>query len=464
MKKLISLLSVLSLVFVLFGCNVGTNAGEDTKNQEKKNTSEESPEEVTLSVASWRFGTEEDNNLERQMIKAFMEKYPHINVEIDESIADPWNDSLATAASAGNLPDVFEIANIPVSLTNDWLYDLSDIVANDEDFDKISESVKVSLSHGDSVIALPSGQHFLGYYVNKSLYDQANLNAPSYGMTIDEFSDSVRNVTDIKSGIIGLNQPFSLIEWYPVAANEEMGIYTYKDGQVNLNSNEFISGVNFANSLVSNNYVFTALTDDQKANFNGENPNEVWGQGDLGVMWDGTWALNWLGESSDFEWDFVGIPGGRTVIVNDFMGISKSTEHPEEAYLFTKFMTFGKEGFMKRLEIADANDITLNTLPISTDQEILDEFFKRMDVPGILKAYENIDNGVVNLPKTVPGYIDARWEAPTGVSLGDEIPNATIGQLIDASVRGEVKIEDYISQVNEMANQKLQEGSDAINK
>jgi multiple sugar transport system substrate-binding protein len=457
MKKLILLLTVFSLYLVLSACN----AEKSSDDGEKKDSGDK--EEVTISVASWRFGNEEENNLERQMIKAFEKEYPHINVEIDESIADPWNDSLATAASAGKLPDVFEISNIPVSLSNDWLYDVSDLVEGDEDFEKISESVKQSLTHGDSVIALPSGQHFLGYYVNKSLYDDANLNAPEYGMTIDEFSNSVRDISDINNGVIGLNQPFSLVEWYPVAANDDMGIYTFKDGQVNLNSNEFISGVNFANSLVSNNYVFTALTDDQKSSFNGENPAEVWGQGDLGLRWDGTWAVNAINESSDFEWDFIGIPGGKTVVVNDFMGISKSTEHPEEAYLFTKFMTFGKEGFMKRLEIVDKNDLTFNSLPISTDQEILDEFFSRMDVPGVLQAYENIDDAVVNLPKIVPGFTDARWDAPTGVSISDEIPNATIGQLIDASVKGEVKIEDYISQVNELANKKLQEGSKALN-
>jgi multiple sugar transport system substrate-binding protein len=457
MKKLILLLTVFSLSLIFSACS----SEKSSNDKEKKDSGNK--DEVTISVASWRLGPEEDNNLERQMIKAFEEEYPHINVEINESIADPWNDSLATAASAGKLPDVFEISNIPVSLSNDWLYDVSDLVEGDEDFEKISESVKQSLTHEDSVIALPSGQHFLGYYVNKSLYDEANLNAPEYGMTIDEFSNSVRDISDINNGVIGLNQPFSLVEWYPVAANDDMGIFTYKDGQVNLNSNEFISGVNFANSLVSNNYVFTSLTDDQKSNFNGENPVEVWGQGDLGLRWDGTWAVNAINESSDFEWDFIGIPGGKTVVVNDFMGISKSTEHPEEAYLFTKFMTFGKEGYMKRLEIADEKGITLSSLPISTDQEILDEFFSRMDVPGVLKAYENIDDAVVNLPKIVPGYTEARWEAPTGVSISDEIPNATIGQLIDASVKGDVKIEDYISQVNEMSNKKLQEGSEALN-
>ncbi|WP_096155665.1 ABC transporter substrate-binding protein [Bacillus sp. FJAT-45066] len=463
MKKLTLLITVLFLTAFIVGCS-SNNTDNSTTDKNKNDNVTDSKEEVTLKVASWRFGTEEDNNLERQMIQAFMEDYPHIKIEIDESIADPWNDSLATAASAGNLPDVFEIADIPVAIQNEWLYDLSEIVAGDADFDSISESVKDVLYHDDKVIALPSGQHFLGYYVNKDLYDRQNLDAPEYGMSIDEFSDAIRSVTDISNGVIGLNQPFSIIEWYPAAANDNMGIYTFNDGQVNLNSNEFIRGINFANSIVSNNYVWDeGLSDTQKANFNGENATEVWNQGNVGFFFDGSWSIGWMAEQSDFNWDFVGIPGGRTVVVNDFMGISKSTKHAEEAYLFTKYMTYGKEGFMKRLAVADANGEKINNLPISTDQEVLDEFFSRLDVPGILEAYNYIDNGVANLPKIVPGYIDARWNAPTGVQLNAEIPNASIGQLIDASVRGEVKIEDYISQLNDLANQKLQEGADALN-
>ena len=54
-------------------------------------------------------------------------------------------------------------------------------------------------------------------------------------------------------------------------------------------------------------------------------------------------------------------------------------------------MSFGKEGFMKRMDIADAEGKTVNTLPINSDQEILDEYFSQLDVPGIQKAYEFLE-------------------------------------------------------------------------
>ncbi|MBM7097899.1 extracellular solute-binding protein [Bacillus sp. H-16] len=457
MKKWSTMLSVCSLGLILAACN--NDAGTDEEGNDGDEASE-NQEEVTISVASWRFGNEGEETLERSMVEAFMEDYPHITVEIDESIGDPWNDSLSAAASASDMPDVFELSEVPIALANDWLLSLDEVVEGDEDFDNINEAVKEQLYYEDTVYSLPSGQHLLGYFVNKDLYEEGNLNVPEYGMSIDDFSNAVRDVTDINSGQVGLNQPFSIIEWYPVSANDDMGVFTYQDGELNLDSNEFISGVNLANSLVTNNYVYESLTEEQKGNFNGEDGNEVWFQSEMGLRWDGTWVLSFFDES-DFDWDFVGIPGGKAFSVNDFMGISQSTEHPEEAYLFTKYMTFGKEGFLKRLDLVDEKDFTLNTLPITTDQEILDAFFERLDVPGILEAYEDIENGVANLPKIVPGYTAARWNAPTGVSVGDE-SNATIGQLIDAAVNGEVNIENYSSQLNDLANQQIQEGIDSI--
>src|SRR5690606_18178065 len=207
-------------------------------------------------------------------------------------------------------------------------------------------------------------QHFLGYFVNKDLFNKANLDYPEMGVSIDEFTKAIKDVTNVNDGAVGLTNPFAIPDWYPAAANPDMGWYTYKDGQYALDSKEFIAGVNLAKEITTNGYAYEVLTDEQKANFKGEDPNQVWLNGGTAIHWDGSWAISSLTENAKFEFDFIGIPGGRTVITNDLLGISKSTKHAEEAYLFAKYMSFGKEGFMKRLEIADKEGKTVNTLPI----------------------------------------------------------------------------------------------------
>ena len=41
---------------------------------------------VTIKYANWNLGTPEENNVERQMIQAFMDTHPNIKVVIDDSI------------------------------------------------------------------------------------------------------------------------------------------------------------------------------------------------------------------------------------------------------------------------------------------------------------------------------------------------------------------------------------------
>ncbi|MBH0166894.1 extracellular solute-binding protein [Fictibacillus sp. 7GRE50] len=166
-------------------------------------------------------------------------------------------------------------------------------------------------------------------------------------------------------------------------------------------------------------------------------------------------------ENLDFDYDFIGIPGGRTVVANDYMGISKNTKHPKEAYLFSKWMSFGKEGYLKRIDIAAEKGKVLNGVPVTTDQDVLDAYFELQDLPGVRSAFDNLDNAIVEPVKAVPGYVQSRWEAPTGVSISEQ-PNANIHSLLEASIKGEIKLEDYLSQINNLANAKYEEAKKAI--
>ncbi|MCJ8009197.1 ABC transporter substrate-binding protein [Lederbergia wuyishanensis] len=459
MKKLLSILAVLALMFTLVACSNSKETGKE-KDAKGNDAPAEKQENVTLHYANWALGTEEEQNLERLMLKAFQEEHPNIKIEVFE-VAGDWNEALSTAASAGEMPDVFSISQLPLALSNDWLLDLTELTAADTDFENVPEVVRQSAKFNDKVVAVPNAQHFLGYFVNKDLFNKANLDYPEMGVSIEDFTKAVKDVTNVNEGTVGLTNPFSIPDWYPAAANPDMGWYTYKDGQYSLDSKEFIAGVNLAKEITTNGYAYEVLTDDQKANFNGEDPTQVWLNGGTGIHWDGSWAISSLTENASFEFDFIGIPGGKTVITNDLLGISKSTKHAEEAYLFAKYMSFGKDGFMKRMEIADKEGKTVNTLPVNTDPEILDEYFSQLNVPGVRKAYDHLDEAILEPVKTVPGYVQSRWEAPTGVKVGDN-ENANMALMIESFVKGNLKVEDYAAQLNQLANEKSKEAVEAL--
>lgn len=477
-KRLLSIVLILTLVFSMVACSKDDEVPTDKdtvdqtedkgKVEEEKEDGEDKDEDskeleaCTLKYANWNLGTEEENNIERQMIEAFMDKYPDIKVEIDESI-DPedWPGSLATAAAAGTLPDVFMLQNIPTSLSNEWLLDITELTGEDAEWDDIPKTVSETTVYGGKVMAVPFAEHFMGYFINRDLFDEENIDAPEFGFTTDEFKEAVEGMTKLNKGIVGLAIEDHIVEWYPAAENEEFGFYTWDGEKFNLDSQEFKDGVELAKTLFTNGNVYSALTDEQKANINGENDYEAWQLGHIAMKWDGTWMIAPFHQELDFDWEFVGVPGGRTVVATDYLGVAKSTEHPREAYEFAKWMSFSKEGYEKRLEISEESDILVNTLPLNTDEELLEKFFDHVQVDGLREAYENIENGMVEGVKIVPGYADARWNGQTGVKIGDN-DNSTIGDVIWHSFKGELKIEDYAEELNELANKIHEEAKSAI--
>ncbi|PPA69840.1 ABC transporter substrate-binding protein [Jeotgalibacillus proteolyticus] len=452
MKKFWSILGVGTLSLSLIACS--DDSGDSAEG--------DSEDAVTIKVASWTFGTEEEMNLERLMLEEFEKEHPDIKVELDETIAnDDWNGTLSAAASSGAMPDVFMLPSVPTALSNDWLMDLTDLTAEDEDFANIPEVVKETLTHNDQVVALPVAQHFLGYFVNKNLFNDANLDVPQYGTDIQSFTSAIKDVSDMSNGVAGTNHPFAIPDWYPSAANEELGWYTFNNGSYELDGQEFRDAIALSSDIISNKYGFETLTDEEKANFQGEDPEQVWQQSGVALKWDGTWGTADMLENLDFEWDFIGIPGGRTVIVNDYMGISKSSENAEAAYEFIKFMSFGEEGFSKRVEVAEREGKVLNSLPVTTNEAMLDEYFDMLEVPGVRLAYENLENGITEPVKIVPGFAQSRWEAPTGVAVEDNA-NANVTELIDAFTRGKLKLEDYSQQLDALAEQAYEDAASKL--
>src|SRR5690625_4398857 len=194
MKKSLSVFMFLAVVFVLIACsgdqnnnlessNGDNNTNDTTGSNESNGSNEDGDEEVTVSIANWTLGSEGEANNDRLMIEEFEKAFPHIKVEIDESI-DPedWNGSLSAAASASSMPDVFLLAQIPTGLANDWLLDLSEFTSDDDDFAQVPDAVKEAIAYDDNTYALPAGQHFLGYLDRKSTRLNSSHVAISYAV------------------------------------------------------------------------------------------------------------------------------------------------------------------------------------------------------------------------------------------------------------------------------------------
>lgn len=438
-------------IVCLVGC--GTSDSDDPTTEEGV---------VTLTYANWNLGTDAEKNLERLMIEAFNEAHPDIQVKIDQTIdGDDYTAKMNTAASAGKLPDVFMINDMPTSIKNEWLLDLSELVAEDAAFATIDQTIQETVEWDGQVVAVPFAKHLLGYYVNMDLLDTLNLDPPTLASDVSVLIDSIKQATDLGKGIVGVDSAQSIVDWYAGAKNEHMGWFTFQDGAFHLDGQEMIEGVNTAKDLVTNHFSYNDLPQDQKDALSGDDSGLAFKSGQIAYYYNGTYMNADLQEHADFNFAFIGLPGGRQAITADYLGISQSTADKEAAYTFAKYMSFGKEGFLKRMELAQEHGFELSTLPLTTDEEVADRYWAQVMVPGCAEANASLDQAMFEPIKVTPGYIQARFEASTGLKIGEE-DNANVWYLLNAATKGEINYQDYAVQLQELAQRQYDEANAAM--
>lgn len=450
-KQLLRAGIVLAAFGMLAGC------GKDEK--AKKN---EDDGRTVITYANWNLGTENDKNIERLMIDEFNKSQDKIKVKIDDSIdGDGYNDKMNTAASAGKLPDVFMVSSIPTSYKNEWLLDLDKFTESDQEFTSLNSTIIDTTKVNDQTMVLPFAKHLMGYFVNTDLLNKLNLNVPEPGVSVDEFIKTVKEATDIKNGHVGISNVEQFVDWYAGEADTQMGWYTFNNDKFQLNSEKMIQGVQTAKDLASGGYSFAQLEDEQKAEL-GEEIGAGFKKGHIAFMYDGSYAAVNLQKESDVDFEFIGLPGDRNAMTLDYLGISKNTKNAEAAYEFAKYMSFGKDGFMKRMELSEKNGLELATLPLSSDEEVNNRYWETVTVSGLEEVNNRLENAMFDPLKIIPGYAQARFEGETGLKVGDS-DNATMGAFLNGCIRGEVNYQDYADQIQKLAQQFYEDAVKSMN-
>lgn len=418
-------------------------------------------EAITLRYANWNLGTEEENNLQRQMVQAYLDAHPNVTIEfVDMSAEGGWDAVLTTYAARGELPDVFMANNVPLYVQNGWVADLTDMVAGDADWENVPAALKDTVTYDGRVLGLPAAQFVMGYFVNKEIYEAANLDAPEYGFTVEEFEEAVTSLTDVPQGVLGLDEYEFMLGWYANTQDPNLKWFSFDGEQMNYNSAAFKDAVNFAVEMRP--YTWQGLTEEQLPNFTATGPWELFLNEEVGMRWDGGWAIPGYVEGAEFEWDFIGIPGGNQALVADVMVVSNTAANVAAAYDFAKWMTFSKEAYAKEAEVAAAMG-SAPKMPVSVDEEALALYGEFVDVPGIEAALNNLDNSLVeSLAKVIPGYINARWEGKPGISIGENA-DVNMAFMFANAHTGDFKFEDYSAPLEEFANQILADATAQMN-
>lgn len=422
------------------------------------------PEPVTLRYANWNLGTEEENNIQRQLVKAYTDLHPNVTIEfVDMSAEGGWDAVLTAYAAKGELPDVFMANNVPLYVQNGWVADLTELTGHDENWPKVPQVLKDAVTYSDKVLGLPAAQFVMGYFVNKDLYEAANLDAPEYGFSADEFDTAVTSLTNVSQGLLGLDEQEFVMGWYANTSDSNLKWFSFDGTQMNYNSAAFKEAVAKAGEVKP--HTWQGLSDEQKANFKSTGPWELFLNQEVGIRWEGGWAVPNFAQNAPFEWDFIGVPGGNQALVADIIVVSKTAPDLEAAYDFAKWMTISQEGYVKEAEIAEAADAVPTRMPVAVNAETIDLYMSFMgDKPGLRQALENLDASLIeSLAKIVPGYINARWEGKPGIDVGED-KDVNMWYMFTFANEGRYKYEDYSAKLEEFANQLMAEARAAINK
>ncbi len=420
-------------------------------------TSTPTPAPVTLRYANWNLGTAEENNVQRQLVKKYMELNPHVTIEIvDMSGEGSWDDKLTALAAKGQLPDVFMADKTPLYVKNGWLADLTPFVSNDPDWQQVPQVLRDAVTYNGKVLGLPAAQFVMGYFVNIDLFEANNLDAPTYGVSADDFFAAVTALTDVKKGRLGLDEMEFILGWYPSTQDPKLKWFSFDGQHMHYNSDAFKAAVAKACEVLP--HTWQGLTDEQKPNFKSQGPWELFLNQESGVRWDGGWMVPAFAQQATFNWDFLGIPGGNQALVADIIVVSKTSANLEEAFKFAKWMTYSREGYLAEAEIARAAKQVPTRMPVYVDADTINLYLSFVgEKPGLRAAFENLDKSrLESLAKIVPGYVAARWEGKPGIDIGTD-KDVNMWYMFNFACSGKYKYEDYAARLEEFANRLLDE-------
>lgn len=184
MKKIIGMISLLSMFLLATGCN-SSSGNESATNGDRK----------------LRLGTWDDNQSAgiRSVLDDF-EQETGIEVEIEVSPWDQYWTMLEAAATGGELPDVFWMhTNDSAKYANAGvLMDLNDLIDESESLDLSNfpkDLVEVYQGNDGHQYAIPKDWDTIGLWYNKTMFDEAGLDYPDESWNWDTLKSAAEKLT-----------------------------------------------------------------------------------------------------------------------------------------------------------------------------------------------------------------------------------------------------------------------------
>ena len=299
------------------------------------------PDATKLVLGSWR--TEDIAMWEDEILPAFHEAYPDIEVEFAATDTNDYNAAIQSQVDGGNAPDL--ITCRPFDVNRSWIADgyFEDLTGL-EALDSFTPTALAAWAGPDETpYCVPVASVLAGFYYNKTIFDELGLEVPE---TQAEFIDVLQAIKDN-----GTYTPLALgsADGWQLAYNVlynmgpnywkgEEGRLALIDGTQKLTDPDFVAAFEATNELVP--YLpagFEAITYDDMS--------QLFNLGQAAIIPDGSWNINQL-TSTGLE---VGVFGAPVPAAGDeryqqempdmAIGLNAASKNKDAAKTFLNWLT-----------------------------------------------------------------------------------------------------------------------------
>lgn len=356
-KKILAvLMSCILVTGMLAGCGsdasgtaeggqADSNAAEETQAENGTDGAAEAAdgEVVTISLIGWEASALETEAINNG-IAQFEEQNPNIKVNYTTvPSGSSYSAKLLSSAASGTLPDVMfmESMSYRTFAYKDTLMDLTEKFDGSFSLDDFVESSQNIMNVDGKIYGVSSSSVMPIVFYNKDLFDAAGIEYPDTNpettWTIDEFREIAKKLTNEDTyGVYGLESS----GMWPALTNANGGHYFNEDYTASAFNSE------------ENKELFETIkairTEDGSApqtsilNTVGMSDTQMLSTGKIAMLVDGSWSLQELA-TMDFNCGMAPLPrftDGPSVTAAQahLYCISKTSEHPEEAWKFIQFL------------------------------------------------------------------------------------------------------------------------------
>lgn len=379
-------------------------------------------EEITLIFGTWEIGDADYKAVLERSIADFEAAYPNITVEIMPLSTDTLYTDLTNMASAGTMPDLFLITEVPRTVQNGWALDITEYLNNDPEAQAIMSGFRNAAKIDGRDFAIPAANYPYVVIVNTTSIEKYNLEIPGADWSWDEYAELAEGLAHYENYNFGAGG-HAMDRWY-MALMEGVSTYGWDGEQYNFNDTWIESIEMVAEWQETHAWEGWEAEEDMIAALGS---SSVWlgATGLVGMFTDYSWGvkpfLTFYNRKTGNDFVIYPQPLGETdnaMAAVDYCAISPSCEYPREAYELSKWIIWGENACMNNVNYCSENNIAyISQLPVITTQSVWDAYAEHSNEKILI--FDSQRNYIPEAHYVAPGYQElTTWLNDNGIIAG----------------------------------------------